>query len=95
MEIIEKGDIFSSDAQTLVNTVNCVGVMGKGLAKSFKEKYPKMYSEYTKICKQGLLDIGKLWLYKTERKWILNFPTKYDWRQPSELHYLEAGLENF
>ena len=95
MEIIEFGDIFESPAQTLVNTVNCMGVMGKGLALRFKEQYPEMFIAYAEICKQGLLDIGKLWLYKSDRKWILNFPTKYDWRMPTQESYLELGLQKF
>lgn len=95
MKIIEAGDIFDSPAQTIVNTVNCVGVMGKGLALKYKQRYPQMFHDYQRICNQGLLDIGKLWLYKTERRWILNFPTKYDWKQPSQLYFLERGLEKF
>lgn len=95
MEIIESGNIFESKAQTLVNTVNCVGVMGKGLALEFKKRYPSMFIDYERICKGGLLDIGKLWLYKGQNRWILNFPTKYDWRQPSTEYYLETGLDKF
>lgn len=96
MKIIEAGDLFSSDAQTLVNTVNCMGVMGKGLALRFKELYPDMYMAYRDVCEQQLLDIGKLWLYKHPRKkWVLNFPTKYDWRLPARENYLAAGLEKF
>lgn len=95
MDIIESGDIFCSRAQTLVNTVNCMGVMGKGLALTFKQRYPAMFQEYAKLCELGLFDIGKLWLYKSAEKWVLNFPTKYDWRAPTEIYYLEAGLEKF
>lgn len=95
LEIIESGDIFQSHAQTIVNTVNCLGVMGKGLALRFKQEYPEMYLAYNSICKQGLLEIGKLWIYKTENKWILNFPTKYDWRLPSKEEYLRMGLQKF
>ena len=78
-----------------MNTVNCMGVMGKGLALQFKTQYPHMFSVYQRMCDQRLLDIGKLWIYKTERRWILNFPTKYDWRLPSQEGYLEKGLEKF
>lgn len=95
MEIIESGNIFESKAQTLVNTVNCVGVMGKGLALEFKKRYPAMFMEYQRICKDGLLDIGKLWIYKMPNKWVLNFPTKYHWRQPSNEYFLEKGLDKF
>ena len=95
MEIVESGNIFDSKAQTIVNTVNCMGVMGKGLALQFKKRYPEMFIAYEQLCKKQLLDIGKLWLYKTDRRWILNFPTKYDWRLPSKESYLEKGLEKF
>lgn len=95
IQIIENKDIFQSEAQTLVNTVNCVGVMGKGIAQRFKGEYPEMFEQYVQICKNGLLNVGKLWLYKTENKWILNFPTKTDWRYPSKIEYLEVGLKKF
>lgn len=95
IEIIETGGLFTSKAQTLVNTVNCMGVMGKGIALQFKSLYPEMYQQYVAICQQGLLDIGKLWLYKTEEKWILNFPTKKDWRYPSKEIYIIKGLNKF
>lgn len=95
MKIIEAGDIFNSEAQTLVNTVNCMGVMGKGLALQFKNRYPDMFSAYEQLCKDKLMDIGKLWLFKTDQRWILNFPTKYDWRYPSREYFLQQGLEKF
>ncbi|WP_316795331.1 macro domain-containing protein [Pedobacter agri] len=95
MKIIEAGNIFDSRAQTLVNTVNCVGVMGKGLALEFKKKYPEMFATYEQLCSEKLLDIGKLWLYKGPHRWVLNFPTKYDWRMPTKERYLELGLEKF
>lgn len=90
-----KGDIFSSPAQVLVNTVNLDGVMGKGIALQFKKLYPDMYEKYQKYCEDKLLDIGKLWIYKSETKWILNFPTKIHWRNPSKLEYVEKGLQKF
>ena len=88
-------DIFKSPAQVIVNTVNTVGVMGKGIAKRYKEIYPDMYKQYQKFCEQHLLDIGKLWIYKSDTKWILNFPTKKHWRQPSKIEYVEHGLKKF
>lgn len=90
-----KGDIFSSPAQVLVNTVNTVGVMGKGIALEFKNRYPEMFSTYQKICDDKLLDIGKLLLWKKDEKWVLLFPTKKHWRSPSKLTYIEKGLEKF
>lgn len=88
-------DLFESPARVLVNTVNTVGVMGKGIAKKFKAVYPEMFAQYQGICEKGSLDVGNLWLYKTSNKWILNFPTKRHWRQPSRPEYIRAGLRKF
>ncbi|WP_342588134.1 macro domain-containing protein [Rhizobium chutanense] len=87
--------LFDSPAQTLVNTVNVVGVMGKGIALEFKERYPAMFKAYKKLCDSHSLDIGKLHLWRASDHWILNFPTKTTWRQPSKIEYIEAGLETF
>lgn len=95
MIVYVEGNLFESPAQVLVNTVNTVGVMGKGLAYEFKRIYPEMFQHYQALCEGGQLDIGKLWLYKTPHKWILNFPTKRHWRQPSQPSYIEAGLRKF
>ena len=84
-----------SPARVLVNTVNTVGVMGKGIAKSFKAIYPEMFDQYQQICESGSFDIGNLWLYKTNNRWILNFPTKRHWRHPSRPEYIDAGLRKF
>lgn len=89
------GDLFRSPAKVLVNTVNVVGVMGKGIAKDFKLIYPEMFQEYQQLCETKQLDIGKLSLYRTPHKWVLNFPTKRHWRNPSKLEYIEAGLKAF
>jgi O-acetyl-ADP-ribose deacetylase (regulator of RNase III) len=90
-----RGDLFQSPARVLVNTVNTVGVMGKGIALTFKTIYPEMFERYRALCESKQLDVGKLWLYKTNHKWILNFPTKKHWRNPSKLEYIEAGLQKF
>ncbi|MFC6290160.1 macro domain-containing protein [Levilactobacillus angrenensis] len=95
MLIYLKTSLFDSPAQVLVNTVNTVGVMGKGIALDFKRLYPNMFTEYRKLCEAQVLTIGKLWLYKTDNKWILNFPTKKDWRNKSKLAYIEVGLQKF
>ena len=88
--------MFKSSAQTLVNTINCVGAMGKGIALEFKKRYPAMYDRYRQLCKNGLIQTGKLWLYKADDgKWILNFPTKRHWRNPSKVEYIEQGLDKF
>lgn len=87
------GNLFESPAHVLVNTVNTVGVMGKGIAKDFKTIYPEMFKEYQKLCEEKKLTVGTLWLYKTPNKWILNFPTKTTWRLPSKIEYIESGLK--
>jgi len=87
-----KGDIFQSTVQTLVVPVNTVGVMGAGLAKEFVRRYPEMERVYKHLCSKNEIRIGRLWIYKMESPWILNFPTKKDWRDPSELWYIQAGL---
>lgn len=94
IEYIE-GDIFNSPAQVLVNTVNTVGVMGKGLALSFKKRYPSMFDSYRKACEKHQFSIGKLMLYHAPDHWILLFPTKENWRNPSKIEYLEEGLKKF
>lgn len=94
LEYIE-GDIFNSPAQVIVNTVNTVGVMGKGLALSFKRRYPSMFEAYRRACEKKQLTIGKLMLYYAPDHWILMFPTKENWRNPSKIEYLEAGLSKF
>src|SRR5438105_8911716 len=91
----QKGDIFESNAHVIVNTVNCKGVMGKGLALAFKQRYPAMFPVYQQECKMGKLRIGRPTLYKQSTPWILNFPTKNDWKLPSKLEYIEKGLEYF
>lgn len=84
-----------SGAQTVVNTVNCVGVMGKGLAAALKARHPTMFEAYKSICDRGALEPGKLWLWKGLDQWVLNFPTKKHWKGPSRLEWIEAGLEKF
>ena len=90
------GDLFHSPAQVLVNTVNTVGVMGKGVAYEFKRRFPDMFKEYRLLCEQGRFQIGDLWLYNRHpTKWVLNFPTKQHWRNPSKPDYIEIGLKAF
>lgn len=88
------GNIFDSKAQTIVNTVNCVGVMGKGLALQFKRHFPDMYKDYVWKCKKGEVKLGRPYLFKhTTHRWILLFPTKDDWRSKSKLSDIEEGLK--
>lgn len=88
-------DLFQSPAKVLVNTVNTEGVMGKGLAKDFKAVFPEMFREYQQLCENGKLTVGRLWLFRGQHKWVLNFPTKEQWRAPSKPEYIEAGLKTF
>jgi len=89
------GNIFRTEYQTIVNTVNCFGIMGAGLALECKYRYPEMFIRYKEMCDKKLLDIGKLYLFKTNQKWILNFPTKYHWKYETKPEYLEKGLQKF
>jgi len=93
MILYVKGNLFQSPAQVLVNTVNTVGVMGKGIALEFKRLFPEMYRQYRELCELGQFQIGTLWLYKSNNKWVLNFPTKKHWRNPSRIEYIDAGLQ--
>ena len=95
MVIYRRTSILESTAQTVVNTVNCVGIMGKGLAKAFKERDRPMYEAYKDICEKKLLEPGKLWLWQGANGWVLNFATKAHWRSPSRLEWIEAGLKRF
>ena len=95
MIIYRRTSLLESPAQTLVNTVNCVGIMGKGLAQAFKAREPTMYARYREICDLKELAPGKLWLWRGNQSWVLNFPTKLHWRQPSRLEWIEQGLEKF
>jgi O-acetyl-ADP-ribose deacetylase (regulator of RNase III) len=96
------GDIFESGAEALVNTVNCVGVMGKGLALEFKKRFPKNFKAYRDVCAEGLLHTGKSFVFMnrmydahaTTPRYIINFPTKQDWRDPSEYAYIAFGLND-
>jgi len=94
---IKIGDIFKSTAQTLVNTVNCVGVMGKGIAKEFKKRYPDMFQDYAARCEVGAVQLGKPYHYTDlfSEISIVNFPTKKHWRSPSRLRDIEDGLDYF
>ena len=92
-----KGNLLQSPAVALVNTVNTAGVMGKGIALQFKKAFPHNFEVYRQACKNGELAIGKILAVKARNllwgeKLILNFPTKTDWRLPSEYEYIERGL---
>lgn len=86
------GDLLKSDAEALVNTVNCEGYMGKGIAYQFKLHFPKNNEDYIKACQSGYLKPGKLHWFVENGKIIINFPTKDKWRGKSKLEYIETGL---
>lgn len=88
-----KGDIFKSPAQVLTNTVNCVGVMGKGVALEFKNRYPQMFGDYKLKCDQGEVKPGQPYLWEDDSAQVLNFPTKRHWRDNSLLQDVEDGLK--
>ncbi len=93
MIAVHIGDVFESKAQTLVNTVNCVGVMGKGIALEFKTRFPDMYDDYVQRCQDKKMNLGEPYLYKRlTPPWVLNFPTKDHWRSISRLEDIVAGL---
>ncbi|MGP9515915.1 macro domain-containing protein [Psychrobacter sp. AOP5-CZ1-12] len=94
--VIIKGNIWTTNHKVLVNTVNCEGVMGAGIALESGLRYPEMYARYKRICEDGKLNIGNLWIYKDSNPyWIMNFPTKKSWKLPSKIEYLELGLKKF
>jgi O-acetyl-ADP-ribose deacetylase (regulator of RNase III) len=89
------GDLFASDAQTLVNTVNCVGVMGKGVALEFKQRFPAMYADYVARCERGEVRLGQPYLFRyLTTPWVLNFPTKGHWRSVTKLDDIVQGLRH-
>src|SRR5947207_12486615 len=90
------GDMFATKMQTLVNTVNCVGVMGKGIAQLFKQKYPEMFADYLSRCERGEVKLGRPYHFKDlSGTSIVNFPTKSHWRASTRLADVEAGLDYF
>lgn len=94
----KNGDIFSSDAEAIVNTVNCVGIMGRGLALQFKNKFPQNFKEYAIACKNEQVQPGKMHIYQTGQltnpKYIINFPTKRHWKGKSKIEDIENGLDD-
>ena len=90
-----KGNIFNTSCQTLVNTVNCMGVMGKGIALECKLRFPDMFEKYKEFCEKKLIIPGSLQLWSNSKPWVLNFPTKAHWKDPSKIEYLEKGLDKF
>lgn len=90
------GDLFNDSAEAIVNTVNCVGVMGRGIALQFKKRYPENFKEYEDKCKLGEITPGRMFVFETNSfinpKYIINFPTKRHWRGASRIEDIESGL---
>jgi len=90
------GDLFESRAQTLVNTVNCVGIMGKGVALEFKKRFPANFKDYAARCERKQVRLGEPYPFRDPAgRLIVNFPTKDHWRSPARLADIERGLDYF
>lgn len=92
------GNLLDAEAEALVNTVNCVGFMGKGIAAQFKNKFPENYRAYKRACDDKKVKPGSIFAFETglinNPKFILNFPTKRHWRDKSRIEDIESGLED-
>ena len=93
-----KGNLLEDSAEAYVNTVNTVGVMGKGIALQFKQAFPEVFKQYEKACKKGLIQVGNMHVTEVvgfaSPRYVINFPTKEHWRNPSKLEYIEEGLKD-
>jgi len=91
-----KGNLLESRVDAVVNTVNTVGIMGKGIALMFKERFPENFKAYEAACKAGEVEVGKMFVTPGVEldgpRWIINFPTKKDWRHPTKLEWVRSGL---
>jgi O-acetyl-ADP-ribose deacetylase (regulator of RNase III) len=97
MIIYKQGDIFLENVEAIVNPVNCVGVMGKGLALQFKQKYPDNFKNYREACLQKVVKLGQIHTYinpqtTSNPRYIFNFPTKYHWKNKSQSDDIRIGL---
>jgi O-acetyl-ADP-ribose deacetylase (regulator of RNase III) len=94
---LRRGDILKADAEALVNTVNCVGVMGRGIALQFRKKFSENYEEYRQVCEKGKLKVGMMLIHDLHRlmnpRYIVNFPTKRHWKGKSRIEDIDAGLK--
>src|SRR5438477_6393740 len=94
----QQGDILHADAEALVNTVNCVGIMGRGIALQFRKEFPDNYKFYKAVCDRKELHPGKMLVFDLNRlenpRFIINFPTKRHWKGKSRIEDVRAGLES-
>src|SRR5712671_638386 len=97
MTELTRGNILKAEAEALVNTVNCGGFMGKGIALQFKKAYPENFDAYHKACAAGEVQPGRMFIFDLRSmlnpKYIVNFPTKRDWRSNSRYEDIESGLK--
>jgi len=95
---LTKGNILQARAEALVNTVNCMGYMGKGIALQFKKAFPANFKAYEQACRAKEVQTGRVFVYATgsmmDPKFIINFPTKQDWRENSKYEYVAEGLKS-
>jgi len=98
MIIFSSGNLLEDQSEAYVNTVNTVGVMGKGIALQFKQAFPDVFKQYAKDCKLGHVKVGSMHVVHVEGltnpKYVINFPTKKHWRDPSKMEYIQTGLED-
>jgi O-acetyl-ADP-ribose deacetylase (regulator of RNase III) len=91
-----QGNLLDANVEAVINTVNTVGVMGKGIALMFRERFPENYDAYAQACKRGEVELGRMFVTESIEisgpRWIINFPTKGHWRYPSQIAWIEAGL---
>jgi O-acetyl-ADP-ribose deacetylase (regulator of RNase III) len=95
---ITKGDILKSNSEAIINTVNCVGIMGRGIALQFKKSFPENFKKYQKACENKEIVTGKMFIHDTGSmvypRYIINFPTKNHWKGKSDIKYIESGLSD-
>jgi O-acetyl-ADP-ribose deacetylase (regulator of RNase III) len=89
------GTVFNTDAKAIVNTINCTGVMNAGIALEYSLRYPEMFADYEEKCKNKLLKVGNVDYYQDKDITIVNFPTKWHFKYPSQLPWIESGLQDF
>ena len=95
MITITDSNIFNTDAEAIVNTINCVGFMGKGIALEFALRYPKLEEKYVEECRKKQIHTGRVYFYDIDGQKIINFPTKFHFKYPSQMEWIEQGLKFF
>jgi O-acetyl-ADP-ribose deacetylase (regulator of RNase III) len=91
-----RGNLLEAEVEALVNAVNTVGVMGKGIALAFKQRFPENFTAYAAACGAGEVQVGRMFVHRQTAgafpRWIINFPTKKHWRDPTRIEWVETGL---